>query len=48
MPTFPTSLPQFVQEGGYNIVLNADSGAFFDNTYDITAKVTAKLNELSQ
>ena len=37
-----------VQEGGYNIVLNADSVAFFDNTYDITAKVTAKLNELSQ
>jgi len=37
-----------VQEGGYNIVLNADSVAFFDNTYDITAMVTAKLNELSQ
>ena len=37
-----------VQEGSYNIVLNADSVAFFDNTYDITAKVTAKLNELSQ
>ena len=37
-----------VQEGGYNIVLNADSVAFLDNTYDITAKVTAKLNELSQ
>jgi outer membrane protein len=37
-----------VQEGGYNIVLNAESVAFFDNTYDITAKVTAKLNELSQ
>jgi outer membrane protein len=37
-----------VQEGGYNIVLNAESVAFFDNAYDITAKVTAKLNELSQ
>ncbi len=37
-----------VEEGGYNIVLNADSVAFFDNTYDITGKVTAKLNELNQ
>lgn len=37
-----------VQEGGYTIVLNADSVAFFDNTYDITGKVTAKLNELTQ
>lgn len=37
-----------VKEGSYNIVLNADSVAFFDNAYDITAKVTAKLNELNQ
>ena len=37
-----------VQEGGYTIVLNADSVAFFDNTYDITGKVTAKLNELTR
>lgn len=37
-----------VQEGGYTLVLNADSVAFFDNVYDITGKVTAKLNELNQ
>ena len=37
-----------VQEGGHAIVLNADSVAFFDNTYDITGKVTAKLNELTR
>lgn len=43
-----SAIQAVVQEGGYNIVLNADSVAFFDNTYDITAKVTAKLNELSQ
>lgn len=43
-----SAIQSVVQEGGYNIVLNADSVAFFDNTYDITAKVTAKLNELSQ
>jgi len=35
-----------VKEGSYNIILNAESVAFFDNAYDITAKVTAKLNEL--
>lgn len=35
-----------VKEGSYNIVLNAESVAFFDNAFDITAKVTAKLNEL--
>lgn len=37
-----------VQEGSYTIVLNADSVAFFDNVYDITGKVTAKLNELNK
>ncbi|MCB1648081.1 MAG: OmpH family outer membrane protein [Pseudomonadales bacterium] len=37
-----------VEEGGYTIVLNADTVAFFDNVYDITGKVTAKINELSQ
>lgn len=35
-----------VKEGSYNIILNAESVAFFDNAFDITAKVTAKLNEL--
>ncbi len=37
-----------VEEGGYTLVLNADSVAFFDNVYDISGKVTAKLNELNQ
>lgn len=36
-----------VQEGGYDLVLNAESVAFFNNTYSITALVTAKLNELN-
>jgi outer membrane protein len=42
------AIQSVVEEGGYNIVLNADSVAFFDNAYDITGKVTAKLNELNQ
>ncbi|MDP1932529.1 MAG: OmpH family outer membrane protein [Gammaproteobacteria bacterium] len=43
-----TAIETVVREGGYNIVLNADSVAFFDNAYDITGKVTAKLNELNR
>ncbi|MES3006245.1 MAG: OmpH family outer membrane protein [Pseudomonadota bacterium] len=42
------AIQSVVEEGSYNIVLNADSVAFFDNAYDITGKVTAKLNELNQ
>lgn len=43
-----SAIQEVVQEGGYTIVLNADSVAFFDNAFDITGRVTAKLNELSQ
>ncbi|MDX1490549.1 MAG: OmpH family outer membrane protein [Pseudohongiellaceae bacterium] len=43
-----SAIEAVVKEGGYNLVLNADSVAFFDNAYDITAQVTAKLNELNQ
>ena len=43
-----TAIETVVREGGYNLVLNADSVAFFDNAYDITGKVTAELNELNQ
>tara|TARA_R110002072_G_scaffold4663_7_gene32569 strand:- start:10585 stop:11097 length:513 start_codon:yes stop_codon:yes gene_type:complete len=37
-----------VEEGSYDLVLNADSVAYFNNSYNITAQVTAKLNELSR
>jgi len=37
-----------VQEGSYDLVLNAEAVAFFNNSYDITALVTAKLNELTR
>ena len=37
-----------VQEGNYDLVLNAESVAYFNNSYDITALVTAKLNELAR
>lgn len=37
-----------VEEGGYDVVLNAESVAYFDNAYNITALVTAKLNEMAQ
>ncbi len=37
-----------VQEGNYDLVLNAEAVAFFNNSYNITALVTAKINELSR
>ena len=37
-----------VAEGKYDLVLNAEAVAFFNNSYNITALVTAKLNELSR
>jgi outer membrane protein len=37
-----------VKDGGYDIVLNAETVAFFNNSYSITALVTAKLNELNR
>ena len=37
-----------VQEGNYDVVLNAEAVAYFNNSYNITALVTAKINELSR
>lgn len=37
-----------VEEGGYDVVLNAESVAYFDNAYNITTLVTAKINEMAQ
>lgn len=37
-----------VAEGGYDLILNVDSAPYFAPVLDITAKVTAKLNEISQ
>ena len=40
-----TAVSDVVAEGGYDLVLNADSAPYFAPVLDITAKVTAKLNE---
>ncbi len=37
-----------VAEGGYDLILNVDSAPYFAPVLDITAKVTAKLNQNSQ
>jgi outer membrane protein len=37
-----------VQEGNFDLVLNAEAVAYFNNSYNITALVTAKLNELAR
>ena len=42
------AIESVVQEGGYDLVLNAETVAFFNNSYSITALVTAKLNELNR
>lgn len=47
-PDLGRAIEEIVQEGGYDLVLNASQVAYFNNAYDITAQVTAKLNELTQ
>jgi len=37
-----------VAEGGFDLILNVDSAPYFAPVLDITARVTAKLNESSQ
>ncbi|MEQ8630022.1 MAG: OmpH family outer membrane protein [Gammaproteobacteria bacterium] len=37
-----------VAEGGFDLILNADSAPYFAPVLDITARVTAKLNENTQ
>jgi|TARA_B110000438_G_scaffold20597_1_gene18763 outer membrane protein len=37
-----------VAEGGFDLILNVDSAPYFAPVLDITARVTAKLNEKSQ
>lgn len=36
-----------VAEGGFDLILNSDSAPYFAPVLDITARVTAKLNEIS-
>lgn len=37
-----------VDNGGYDLVFNAEQVAYFDNSYNITGQVTARINELTQ
>ena len=39
------AISEVVEEEGYNVVLRSEGVLYFDNPVDITAKVTAKLNE---
>ncbi|HAG71382.1 MAG TPA: hypothetical protein DCL66_04185 [Gammaproteobacteria bacterium] len=47
-PDLAKAVTDIVAEGGYDLILNADSAPFFSPVLDITAKVTAKLNENAQ
>ncbi len=42
------AIESVVQQGGYDLVLNAEQVAYFNNSYNITAQVTARINELTQ
>jgi outer membrane protein len=44
-PDLATAVTDIVAEGGFDLILNADSAPFFSPVLDITARVTAKLNE---
>ena len=43
-----TAVTDVVAEGGFDLILNSDSTPYFAPVLDITAKVTAKLNQNSQ
>ena len=43
--TLAEAVSDVVAEGGYDLVLNVDSAPYFAPVLDITAKVTAKLNQ---
>jgi len=42
-----TAVTEVVAEGGYDLILNAEAVPYFAPVLDITALVTAKLNELT-
>jgi outer membrane protein len=43
-----TAVTDVVAEGGFDLILNSDSAPYFAPVLDITARVTAKLNENTQ
>ncbi len=44
-PNLVQAISEVVEEEGFDIVLRSESALYFSNIFDITAKVTAKLNE---
>ena len=40
------AVTEIVAEGGFDLIINVDAAPYFSPVLDITAKVTAKLNEL--
>lgn len=47
-PSLAAAVTDVVAEGGFDLILNADAAPYFAPVLDITAKVTAKLNEQTQ
>ena len=46
--TLAEAVSDVVAEGGYDLILNVDSAPYFAPVLDITAKVTAKLNQTAR
>ena len=47
-PTLAAAVTDVVAEGGFDLILNVDAAPYFAPVLDITARVTAKLNEQVQ
>ncbi|MGI9250456.1 MAG: OmpH family outer membrane protein [Pseudohongiellaceae bacterium] len=42
------AISDVVAEGGFDLIINAESTPYYDQVLDVTARVTAKLNESTQ
>lgn len=47
-PNLVQAISEVVEEDGYNLVIRAEAALYYDNGFDITAKVTEKLNQQQQ
>lgn len=44
-PNLVQAISEVVEEGGYDLVIRAEAALYFDGSFDITARVTEKLNQ---
>jgi len=44
-PNLVQAISDVIEEGGYDLVIRAEAAPYFDASFDITARVTEKLNQ---